>query len=77
MNLGRGTLDIITSDGKVETFEAAGFERNQLFLDEMAHFVACTRGEAQPMVSIRDGAASLRIALAARDSIETGRVVSF
>jgi predicted dehydrogenase len=52
-----------------------GLQRNQLFLDEMAHFLACLRGEATSIVSIADGAQSLRMALAARHSIDTGKVV--
>lgn len=51
------------------------FQRNQLFLDELAHFLACVRGEAQPLVNLREGAQSLRLALAARQSLETGQVV--
>lgn len=52
------------------------FQRNRLFLDEMAHFLACVRGTAAPVVSLRDGVRSLRVALAARESLETGRVVA-
>jgi predicted dehydrogenase len=52
-----------------------GFQRNQLFLDEMKHFLACVRGEESPIVSIRDGVQSLRMALAAKESIATGNVI--
>lgn len=55
------------------TFE--GFERNQMFLDELGHFLACLRGEQAPIVPIHDGVQSLRMALAARESMEHGRVV--
>jgi predicted dehydrogenase len=51
------------------------FPRNQLFFDEMTHLLACVRREQAPLVSIRDGAQSLRMALAAKESIDTGRVV--
>jgi predicted dehydrogenase len=50
-------------------------ERNQLFLDELKHFLACLRREESPAVTLRDGAASLRMALAARESLETRQVV--
>lgn len=50
-------------------------ERNQLFVDEVSHFLACIAGDETPAVSVRDGADSLRIALAAKRSIETGKVV--
>ena len=52
-----------------------GFQRNDLFLDEMRHFVQCLEGKQTPLVSVRDGAQSLRMALAAKESLLTGRVV--
>ena len=53
-----------------------GFERNTLFLDEMRHFLSCVRGQEKPLVSIRDGAQSLRMALAAKESIQSGLPVT-
>jgi predicted dehydrogenase len=53
-----------------------GFQRNQLFLDELRHFLACVNGEEQHLVDIREGAQSLRIALAAKESLKTGKVVT-
>ena len=49
--------------------------RNQLFLDEMNHFLSCIRGEEIPLVSIRDGAQSLRMAFAAKESMRTRQPV--
>jgi predicted dehydrogenase len=51
------------------------FERNALFVEELSHFLACTRGEATPEVPLRDGIDALRVALAARSSIETGALM--
>lgn len=53
-----------------------GFQRNQLFISELEHFFACMRGEQQPLVSLRDGAQSLRMALAAQESLRSGQVVT-
>ena len=50
-------------------------DRNELFLDELRHFLACVEGRETPVVGVREGAASLRIALAAKRSLETGQVV--
>jgi len=69
-------VTVLAADG--DTTESAAFpelERNQLFLDEMTHFLACLKGRDRPLVSIRDGACSLRIALAIKKSLETGRVI--
>lgn len=52
-----------------------GFDRNQLFLDELRHFLACIAGDATPQVPLAEGARSLRLALAARQSLRTGQVV--
>lgn len=60
----------------VEDMTLDSFPRNQLFLDEMAHFLACVQGQATPLVSLGDGAQSLRIALAAKESLSTGQPVA-
>jgi predicted dehydrogenase len=65
-------------DGEGKLAEEAhieNFQRNQLFLDELFHFLACVRGEEKPLISLEDGFQSLRMALAARESLETGKVV--
>ena len=73
----RHTLEVVGPDGRLpDSFIAQGFERNDLFLDEMKHFVECVRGEAEPIVTVAEAALSLRVALAARESIDTGKVVT-
>ncbi len=51
------------------------FQRNQLFLDELKCFLDGLQGKQTPLVSLRDGAQSLRMALAAKESLATGKVV--
>jgi predicted dehydrogenase len=53
-----------------------GFDRNQLFLDQTKHFLACLEGLESPMVDLRAGIQSLRMALAARESIASGQPVT-
>lgn len=63
------------ADGRVEVDDSfEGFQRNDLFLDEMKHFLACIKGDEVSRVTAKDGAQSLRMALAAKESIATGRV---
>ncbi len=50
------------------------FDRNEMFLDEIRHFLACVRGEEKPIVSLRDGFDSMKIALAADASLKSGQV---
>jgi predicted dehydrogenase len=56
-----------------EVFRFDRFDRNQMFLDELAHFFACVRGEAQPLVDLGEGLRSMKIAAAAAASLESGR----
>lgn len=53
----------------------ADFQRNQLFIDQLKHFLACVEGTQAPLVPLEDGVQSLRMALAAKQSLETGKVV--
>jgi predicted dehydrogenase len=77
LDLTAATLRRYDSDGDlVEERSGTGFVRNQLFLDELTHFLACVRGIERPLVPLADGIATLRIALAARDAIDTGRLAT-
>jgi predicted dehydrogenase len=51
-----------------------GFERNSMFREEMRHFLACLRGEEEPLCTIADGRAALEVALAARRIIDGARI---
>jgi predicted dehydrogenase len=48
------------------------FNRNDLFLDEMKDFLNFVSGGTNPMVSLEDGAASLKLALDAKKSMKSG-----
>ena len=63
-------------DGKVaQSMRFETFERNELFLDELRHFLECVETRAKPVVDLNDGMWSLKMALAAKESIATGCVV--
>jgi predicted dehydrogenase len=53
-----------------------GFERNQLFVAQMRHFVETVRGESEPVCTLSDGIQALRLALAAKESSSSGKVIS-
>src|SRR5215831_4847106 len=54
-------------EGKVaETARWENFDRNQLFLDELRHFLDCVETRRKPVADLRDGIWGLRMALAAR-----------
>lgn len=81
-----GTIRWDNADGTVHCYRAdrgeweripapAEFERNTMFLDEMRHFLDCTAGRAEPLVTLDDGIRALEVALAAKLSAAEGRVV--
>lgn len=80
----KGKIALVLQLAQVEVFHAdceraeihcfENFERNQIFLEEMQHFLDCVRTGAPPSITIEAGAQSLRIALAALRSLETGNV---
>lgn len=54
---------------------AGAVDRNEKYVDELRHFLACVRGEEQPTVTGEDGKRALEIALAAGESARTGKSV--
>jgi len=64
------------SAGEWELFPAPpGFERNDLFLEQMRHFLAVVRNEAQPACTLEDGVRALELALAAHESAQSGSAI--
>ena len=53
----------------------SGFERNNLFLDEMRHFLDVVRGAAEPVCSLADGLAALKLAEAVHRSARDGQKI--
>ena len=52
-----------------------GWEPNSMYVDEMRHFVRCLAGEEKPALDVFEGRRVLEVALAAKESASTGRVV--
>ena len=76
VDLREQTVTVLAVDGEVvEATVFPDLQRNQLFMDEMRHFLACLDGRERPVVSIRDGARSLELALAVKESLASGDVV--
>ncbi len=77
LNLRKGTLLWTDTEGRSELLvNAEEYPRNQLFLDEMSHFLGCIERRSQPLVNLADGAASLEIALAIKESLSTGAPIA-
>ncbi len=70
----RGTLTSrITEDQDV--WENMEYTRNEAFMAEMLHFLACLRGQEEPLVSLREASKSVEIAASARQSMNWGKVI--
>ncbi|GAB4505402.1 MAG: Gfo/Idh/MocA family oxidoreductase [Anaerolineales bacterium] len=82
----KGTLKWDLADGVTHIYRAEakewqsypmpqGWERNVMFLEQMKHFVAVVRGEAQPSCTLQDGIRVQRLVEAIHQSQRSGRVV--
>jgi len=80
---GSATLDLLAA--RLTTSPAnlapavvhADYQRNRMFLDEAAHFLACVEGTATPAIPLADGIAVLRVALGVKQAMRTARSVVF
>jgi predicted dehydrogenase len=82
----QGTLRWDNLSGEVRVFQGAkgdwqvypppaGFERNDLFLAEMSHFLQVARGKVEPLCSLNDGIRALQLASAVHDSQQQGKLI--
>ena len=82
----QGTLHWDNLRGEVQIFQGErgdwqvyspppGFERNDLFLTEMRHFLQVARGETEPLCSLADGIHALQLALAVHDSQQQDKLI--
>jgi predicted dehydrogenase len=72
------SLTVTVTDGEgrqVENTTFADFQRNSMFLEETKCFLEALQGKPSPLVSLREAAQSLRMALAARESLSSGKVI--
>jgi predicted dehydrogenase len=83
----QGTIRWDNSDGLVllyrigenrwEHFPAPrNFERNDLFLTEMQHFIDIIRQKTHPFCTLNDGVQALRLSQAAHQSAENGQLIN-
>lgn len=82
----QGTIRWDNSDGTVRLYQAdrpewqdfplpQGFDRNDLFLDEMRHFVQVVRGAEKPACTLQDGIAVAQMISAVYDSSDQRRFI--
>jgi predicted dehydrogenase len=77
IDLLRATVKLYDASGRLaQSNEFCDFQRSQMFIEETQRFLACIESHEAPAITLRDGAQSLRMALAAKQSLEKGIVVS-
>ena len=82
-----GTIRWDYSAGRVSYYSAAaqqwqsftnpeGWQPNQMYVDEMRHFLRCLAGEEKSTLDVFEAARVLHVALAAKESAASGQVVA-
>lgn len=69
------SVSVVTRGAPPIVHSFADFDRNRMFIDEVRHFLDCVETRTSPLVDLRDGAQSLRTALAVKQSIASRAVV--
>lgn len=75
VDLRAASLIVDGPHGVIENTTFAELRRNDLFVDELKGFLAAIAAKAAPIVGLREAAVSLEVALAAKASLASGRVV--
>ena len=57
-------------------FEDPGYDRNNMYLDQLRHFVHVAQGTASPVIGLEDGLQTLQLVEAMKKSSATGQVVN-
>jgi predicted dehydrogenase len=72
-----GSLDVYSNESQTwERFSPpADFERNNMFLDEMRHFIKLAQGGCESYCTLQDGKQALRLSLAALQSARQGSII--
>lgn len=71
-----GTLKLkARNQGEQDILSLPNYDRNEMYLGEIKHFLACTLGREEPLISIDQGRDVLALALAAKESARQQRTV--
>ena len=76
VDLIHNNLTVCNVEGEIsERWDGSDFQRNDMYLGQIQHFLDCIARKVEPKVSLHDGIQSLRLALAAKDSLASQTVV--
>lgn len=66
-------LSVKTSEG--EYFAWEGFDRNKMFIDEMANFIKCVKDGTETDIPLSEGLKSVRLAESILESLDQGKEI--
>ena len=69
------SLELIQDNKLIKKFSWKSFDRNQQFIQQLKHFLKVVENKEKPLVDFNEGLKSLKIALAAKKSINTGKII--
>lgn len=72
---GAARLFRASTDSWESCLTPSAFDRNDMFLSEIRHFLEVITGRAQPVCTLNDGVQAVRLALAVRQASEEEKVV--
>lgn len=76
LEAGLGRVSLLPANGGAAVLLTDGApERNRMYIDQLAHFLACVRDGIPPAADMADGLAVLKIALAAKRAAADGLTV--
>jgi predicted dehydrogenase len=77
-NNDNGAVWVYSGNGIVETYPLLpNFERNDLFIAEMRHFIDVVKGDVDPICDLDDGIWALKLALAVHDSAQYEQLIKW
>lgn len=72
---GRVTLLTQSIQEQVLWEQPQSYDRNEMYVDELEHFLGCIKSGRTPLISLEDGEVVLQVALAAKTAAREQRVV--
>lgn len=71
------TIALYNGEGRqTESNSYPEFQRNDMFVEEVKWFFEAIHGQSTPLVNLREGMQSLRMALAAKESLSLGKLIT-
>lgn len=76
MDLNESITILEKLDNNKNIYNFNNFGRNELFVNEIDHFFYCVNNRQQPIMTLKDGINSLKIAMAIKESIKKRNIVN-